>query len=341
MRQFAVIGFVSVSGLVSAAGCGSTIDATSAEESIVNGSTDTTHLGVVKLLNARGEYRCTGTVVKRDGAKQLAWIVTSATCAGAVSKVDLVTTAGATSRTDIIRTHIHSNPSDTGQDVAVLVANGAPTTTAIVLLPTSTDDDIGALRSITLVGFGVSVRGDATTDEVRRFANKTVLTAGSKTFNWTQAPGTGAACDGDLGGAVIRNSKLVGVITGGAGCAGLGQQGLAQRLKFTRAFIDDKLNDTITFTCGECRASESRVNPAYSRALDSTAIACNNDRDCMLYTRCSDVTCATVAPAERNRCVDQCTQGFRYDLEFENYQNARCAQHCQVECTNETLCLID
>ena len=341
MRKFAVIGFVCGSGLIAGGGCGYTpSDAEAQEEGIVGGSVDGTHLGVVKLVSARGSYVCTGTVVKRDGRKQLAWIVTTATCAGAVSQVDLVTTVGATSRHNIIRAHLHSSPSEPGQDVAVLIASGAPANTATVALTTS-DDEIAALRAITLVGFGASVRGDLSTDEVRRSVNKKVLSTGSRTFNWTQGPGTGAVCDGDMGGAVIRNSKLVGVIKAGAGCEGLGQQGAAERLKFTLGFINDKLDAAVAFTCGECRASEASLNPACDSTLSSTATACNDDFDCKTYTRCADVTCASVAPADRDHCVDQCAQGLRYDLAFVNYQTARCTTHCQSECASESLCLID
>ncbi len=231
-------------------------ETTEDQAAAIYGGTDSTRQSVVGFVTASGAsdatVYCSGTVIKQSGTQ--AWVVTAGHCGvTSGSAGDWILVRSTSDRYfQVASSVVHPDfkgvgSYDTKHDIQVAKVSVTDGSTLKTLALTGTDDDVSLSADITLVGWGVTDRLDIAgfwSREGRHKLDTNVRLYDSNTISWNNTTSAGT-CYGDSGGAVIRNERLVGVISGErvttAACGGLGY-GVGLRMKSVRDWVLDQLN---------------------------------------------------------------------------------------------------
>ncbi|MBI4510815.1 MAG: trypsin-like serine protease [Deltaproteobacteria bacterium] len=215
---------------------------------IVGGTVDTAYPEVVLVQKGDGST-CSGVVV---GARV---VLTASHCVRGAAVSSLVVRTGSTDTPAgalLALEEIAIYPGATGTDTdlsggvdlgAVLLVEDAPVRPAVLELSPLGADMNG--QEVTLVGFGRDAEGGS---QVRRSVTVRVKTACPRLLRAGESGAT--ACTGDSGGAVLRDNKVIAIVSHGVqGCTGPSYH---TRLDVHRAWIESVLAHEESAPCTTC-----------------------------------------------------------------------------------------
>jgi MYXO-CTERM domain-containing protein len=339
MRNLLARRVVVVGSLVLGVACApsqSQDDVGASSAAILNGTEDTTHDAVVLL--STGRSICTGTIVKKDVEKKVAWIATAAHCvtpdAPNVAMLTKDWGAPGSKRFGVIDSKHHSNYNSTVfgvDDVAVVRIAGIDETTPVIPLASATDT-LAQDAVVSSVGFGTTNPDPhvALSNKKRNIVKKPVKELTPNYIRYDQADASGI-CAGDSGGPVLvgtgADERVVGIHSFVRGpdpelCKG---ESTSVRVSSELTFFDAEIAKPVPApdSCEFCgAAADAATTGACPAALDK----CRTSQDCVNFNNC---LAGGGTPAN-------CTQQFPLgEGPFMAYMNCSCTQvrdTCPAEC---------
>lgn len=302
-------------------------------DAIVNGELDTTRPAVVLLESSGGA--CSGTIVKKDVATGIAWVLSAAHCVETTP--NLVVQAEDTSRRDIVRYPVldaTADPTYDGRagspgDFAVLRVAGAGPDTPVIPLTTA-PDGLTVGTTVVDVGYGRTTPLDQAPDANVLRRNFTVAIARLDAELVGVSSNGGGICSGDSGGPSLVGApgaeRVVAVHSFVQGTCARGGA-YSARVTSRLAWIEAELAKAPALEgCRACLGMET----SGERTCGKLERACRADEACARYASCMG-SCGT-GPACKNECYARAPAGeVKYELVYE----CACAAPCGAACGGE------
>ncbi len=315
---------------LTALACG-TGDATSVhtgatDSEIINGTLDTTREAVVAVLGEQSA--CTGTIISKDVARGLGYVLTAAHCVDPSFPPVQVRQGNnfmSPTRTYSVL-HYQEHPSYGGgnmrYDVGMITISGVDASTPTMDVGPSVSVTNG--MSVMSVGYGLTGPGDNT----RRY-NITKNLNGVNSAIITYSLSGGGICSGDSGGPVLTtgsNQQVIAVHSAvdratSSSCSG---DGYSIRVSaYWDSFIRPYMEEGLELNCATC--SDAAQTGACASAVD----ACIDSTACYDLATCLN-ECAT------SECVQGCASTHAAGIPLYNAiidcTCGTCAEECAAEC---------
>jgi MYXO-CTERM domain-containing protein len=375
MRRLALT--CSILGTLLAAGCAppSTSGedpASEAKDSIVYGSSDSSHTAVLALLiPASGGYfsACTGTVVKMSGTT--AYVLTAAHCCnnGAPSLAVMAQNyapyeqyvfggnpPAPAYKVDSNSVYYDSAYNGNTHDFCMLKVPGVPSSTPAIPVATG-NDGVTLGTQLQHVGYGqteqdVQNPNSPNQNTSRRKGTNTANVQVTSTIIQYSQGGSGntpGPCHGDSGGPALTpynaasqtSQKVVGVTSYGTGsgeCIGAGAQGVSVRVTSVtgaNGFVTNYLNDTPTGT----KAGSTSAGNCSTCQQDtlSPGGACSSTYNACTNNAACNTLLSCLGNCGTQTCADNCwnAAGATGQNLYNNVINCICNTGCSNECSAE------
>ena len=322
--------------LLASVGCSSTDGSNSRmgthADDIINGTQDTTHQAVVAVLS--NQSLCSGTIVAKDVAKGVGYVLTAAHCVSSSSPPvevrqgnDFMSPARAYSVLSY-KAHPAYGGGDPRYDVGMIRIAGVDASTPTV--------DIGSATSVTdgmqvmSVGYGIT----GPTENTIRYNILKNLNAVDP-FLVSYSLSGGGICSGDSGGPMLTPSGGQVVIAvhssvdnaTSTSCSGNGYsvRVSAHYTSFIKPFIDEQ----VAQSCDLCQ------QVAQSGSCSGSIDACFNDAACSKLADCLN-NCPSGDAACYQGCANTNSAGLaKYNAIFD-CTCGECDTECAAECAGPT-----
>ncbi len=347
-------------GILAAVGCssgspGKLPPTAVSHQAITNGSPDTTHQGVMMLVDQTHGAACSGSVVAVKGT--YGFLLTAAHCVlgepnkgiPAPTASDLVVVQGNDAQTSNIVYPVvdfKANPgyASSGNklyDFAMVKFNGAGSSTPTMKMLTSSLDNLKAGSPVEFVGYGITSSGSQNSGTRMHVNNTLADTAAgyavsALTVSYSEAGGLGGPCSGDSGGPAlytVNGTQYVAAVTsyGDQTCTQFGVSGRVSAV--VDNFINPYINGTSgtgTQTCAQCQQASTTGVGACSQAVTD----CQNNADCKAL-----VTCFNNCAQSDQTCINNCaTQHSAGTTLYQKIGDCVCTTACKTECASDPSC---
>lgn len=311
-------------------------DTAVAQDEIINGSVDNSgqYEEVVAVFSNMG--KCTGTII--HNAPPYAFVLTAAHCVNDHAPQLVLQGTNHDNPTAVYPVDgydSHGGYNGSVNDFAMIRVIGAAAATPTRDVLRSFEDNIGAGRTVTHLGYGVintATNPDTGTTQ-RHITTGTVSNTSSQTLTFDAS--SSGVCFGDSGGPNIDQAtgKVAGVnsYVGGGSCATYSVSGRASA--YWDSYILPFINNSPPppTTCSGCSQATTVGLGACRDAMNTcqSESACNSLADCL--EGCSD-----------DACADQCVVWYSAGATlYEGVRACLCNNACTSECATHAVCTAD